>query len=100
MSENREGDFYIAEDQCVFMHCCGGHGPSLFQCSDKASYVKKQPDNDAELAQMFRASRDCVMDCILYRGNDKLLKKYFLAINSCAETVSYTHLTLPTILLV
>lgn len=76
---NVPGDFYV-EDGCCTM--CGVpfvEAPDLFgTCQDPGGYphcfVKRQPELPSELDRMVSAIQCAELNCIRYRGSDRLIQ--------------------------
>ena len=79
MSEVKQGDFYIAEDECVACGVCHREAPDLFGWRDDGyyglSYITRQPKTQKEVEQVFEAMKVCCVDCIYYRGEDTQIKE-------------------------
>jgi ferredoxin len=66
--DNVPGAWYI-DDQCIDCDVCREIAPDIFGHNEKDghSYVKKQPENDMELAKCQEAMEECPVEAI---GND------------------------------
>jgi len=87
MKKSEQGDFFIAQDECVACGTCEGVAPKFFSQvpNGYGSHVKKQPKTIDDLRKMFEASRKCMVDCIYYKGSDDLLFEHFKNIYDCYE---------------
>ena len=87
MRHPEQGDFYIEQDECLSHGTCIAIAPSLLETNSensyKPTYVYKQPETDDEFRLMLSASRQCPLDVIKYRGEDRLLKALFDGSYSC-----------------
>jgi len=82
MSTQKQGDFYVEYDDCMWFNVCLPMAPGLLKSPDD-TYVFKQPKTDNELAQIFSASQICPVSAIKYRGKDKFLKKHLEGTYHC-----------------
>jgi hypothetical protein len=76
---NVPGDFYVEDGCCTMCEVPFTVAPDLFgTCQDPKGYphcfVKRQPDSPAELDQMISAIRYAELQCIRYRGSDRLIQ--------------------------
>lgn len=88
------GDFYVAADCCTLCDVPRSCAPTLFDIVEEQHegipgtlphcYVKRQPQTPAETAQMLYAVRLSELQCIRYRGTDRLLQ-LTLADHGCAH---------------
>jgi hypothetical protein len=75
---NVSGDFYVEDGCCTMCEVPFAEAPNLFgTCQDPNGYphcyVKRQPETLAELEQMVSAIRCAELECIRYRGRDKVI---------------------------
>ena len=76
---NVPGDFYVEDGCCMMCEAPFAEAPTLFgRCQDSRGfqhcYVKQQPETQAELHQMLSAIHCSEMECIRYRGTDRLIQ--------------------------
>ena len=75
-SKNCNGDFIVAEDECVL--CClpEQEAPSLMESDDNSCYFKKQPENNKELEEAISAVSVSCCSAVKYCGsNKKIIRK-------------------------
>jgi len=73
--ENVPGDWFVAADCCTLCNVPSTVAPDLFefkigQKGEEYCFVRKQPINDAETAQMIEAATCAELECIRYVGQD------------------------------
>lgn len=75
---NATGDFYVEENCCTMCGVPFDEAPDLFGAHQRTNYthcyVKRQPKSPAELEQMINAARLAELQCIRYRGPDRLVQ--------------------------
>lgn len=76
---NVPGDFYVEDGCCTMCEVPFTEAPGLFGvCQDPKGYphcyVRRQPESLGELDQMVMAIRCAELQCIRYRGTDRLLQ--------------------------
>lgn len=76
---NAPGDFYVEDGCCTMCEMPFAVAPELFgSCQDSMGtphcYVKRQPGSPAELDRMVSAIRHAELQCIRYRGSDRLVQ--------------------------
>ena len=76
---NVPGDFYVEDGCCTMCEMPFVIAPDLFgTCQDRKGYphcyVKRQPESPPELDQMVDAIRCADLQCIRYRGSDRLIQ--------------------------
>jgi len=64
------GDFYVEDGCCTNCGVPESEAPGLFGVDDHQCYVKKQPENSAELQQMLSVLHIQELGCIRYAGRD------------------------------
>jgi hypothetical protein len=81
---NVPGDFYVEDGCCTMCEVPFAEAPDLFgACQDPQGYthcfVKRQPRTPNEVDQMVSAIRCAELQCIRYRGTDKVLHDRLVA---------------------
>jgi hypothetical protein len=76
---NVPGDFYVVDSCCTMCEVPFLEAPALFGAVKNPQgyehcYVKRQPASPAELDQMVNAIRCAELQCIRYRGADRLIQ--------------------------
>jgi hypothetical protein len=76
---NVPGEFYVVDGCCTLCEVPFAEAPDLFgTVQDPKGYlhcfVKRQPETPAELDQMVSAIRCAELQCIRYRGSDRLIQ--------------------------
>jgi hypothetical protein len=76
---NVPGDFYVKDGCCTMCEVPFAEAPNLFGAThDPRGYthcfVRRQPEAPAELDQMVSAIRCAELQCIRYRGTDRLVQ--------------------------
>lgn len=76
---NALGDFYVEDGCCTMCEVPLVEAPDLFGVFEDLSghshcFVKRQPETPAELDQMVSAVRCADLQCIRYRGSDRLIQ--------------------------
>ena len=76
---NLPGDFYVEDGCCTMCEVPFAEAPDLFgTAQDPKGYphcfVKRQPETPAELDQMVSTIRCAELQCIRYRGSDRLIQ--------------------------
>lgn len=76
---NVPGDFYVEENCCTMCQVPVIEAPELFgEIRDPEEpmhcFVKQQPRTPEELIKMIEAIRCAELDCIHYRGSDRLIQ--------------------------
>ncbi len=76
---NVPGEFYVEDGCCTMCEVPFAEAPNLFGTAEDPNgyshcYVKRQPESPQELDQMVRAIRFAELQCIRYRGADRLIQ--------------------------
>lgn len=76
---NVPGDFYVEDGCCTMCEVPFAEAAALFGTAQDPKgyphcYVKRQPESPTELAQMVSAIRCAELQCIRYRGTDRLIQ--------------------------
>lgn len=72
---NAPGDFYVEESCCISCGVPFAEAPGLFKWDDEGQcYLGKQPADDAELGQMFKAFSVADLGCIRYKGTQRVIQ--------------------------
>jgi hypothetical protein len=76
---NVSGDFYVEDGCCTLCEVPFSEAANLFGWwpnpdSPEHCFVKRQPQNSAEVDQMVMAIRCAELQCIHYRGSDRELQ--------------------------
>jgi hypothetical protein len=69
--KNAPGDFYVAENCCLWCGIPWVEAPEHFAVDERQCYVKRQPANDAEVNTMISAMDAQELDCIRYKGRNR-----------------------------
>jgi len=67
----RQDGFYVESDCCLACGVPHSAAPDLFGWSDDVCFVARQPESEAETAQMIEALASSEADCIRYAGRDE-----------------------------
>jgi hypothetical protein len=70
-AKNASGDFYVAENCCLWCGVPWVVAPEHFAIDELQCYVKRQPADDAEVSTMISAMNVQELDCIRYKGRDE-----------------------------
>lgn len=78
-SANVPGDFYVEDGCCTMCEVPFAEAPDLFGTVQDPKgyphcYVKRQPETADELDQMLSAIRCAELQCIRYRGSDRVVQ--------------------------
>jgi hypothetical protein len=74
---NVPGDFYVEDGCCVACDMPRTLAPQLFGMTVAPNfhcYVKQQPETETQLEQMYEAIECADLECIRYRGTDRLIQ--------------------------
>src|SRR5262245_13975732 len=69
--KNAPGDFYVAENCCLWCGVPWDEAPEHFEVDDKQCYIKRQPTNEVEVKKMISAMKVQTLDCIRYKGSNQ-----------------------------
>ena len=81
---NAAGDFYVEDGCCTMCLVPFSEAPTLFGACQgprgyQHCYVKRQPETPPELDQMVSAICCAELECIRYRGTDKIILERLVA---------------------
>lgn len=86
---NSPGDFYVQDGCCMSCNMPFTVAPDLFGSADGEldghCFVRKQPQDEAELSRMIRAIEVSDTGCTRYRGTDRLVQIRLVAAGERAQ---------------
>jgi hypothetical protein len=73
---NVPGEFYVEDNCCTRCDVPARYAPELFgiQADGGSCYVKRQPFTEEEVDQIIEVIQCAELDCIRYRGKDRLIQ--------------------------
>ena len=83
---NVPGDFYVEDGCCTSCGVMHTEGADLLGwAADDHCHVRKQPETPAELSRMFDAIAVAEMDCIRYKGSNRVIQIRLVDASAAAQ---------------